>query len=186
MGSENALMADSPVDPATAAQLLEQLKPGLLGSIAGSIPRSLQARIDPEDVYQEACVRLQARLPEFRWEGEAAFRGYVMQIARHYIVSLLRRRSSDQIRFAEGSSDGPGLAALPAEALTASQELRNRDEATRALEKLKPVEAEVVCMRAVLDMTFPEIGEIVEMKEDAVRQIFNRAIKRLALGTGGS
>jgi RNA polymerase sigma-70 factor, ECF subfamily len=48
------------------------------------------------------------------------------------------------------------------------------------LERLTPVERAVFLLREVFDYSYPEIAEIVEKGEDAVRQIFHRAKKFLA------
>jgi RNA polymerase sigma-70 factor, ECF subfamily len=48
------------------------------------------------------------------------------------------------------------------------------------LERLTPVERAVFLLREVFDYSYPEIAEMVEKSEDAVRQIFHRAKKFLA------
>jgi RNA polymerase sigma-70 factor (ECF subfamily) len=59
-----------------------------------------------------------------------------------------------------------------------TDDLTGRDEVQRALAKMKRKDAEVLLLRLTADLTYSEIGALLDLKPDAVRQRLHRARER--------
>lgn len=132
--------------------------------------RILQSRADAEDAVQDAFVNVFRALPRYR--PERPFEHWLQRILLRSCLSLLRRRRRERIR-PERTDLGP------------SREADRRDdpllrEALRSqLDQLAPRTRAAVVLRFFEERSFREIGELLEMKESAVKMQVSRACARM-------
>lgn len=172
------------MEPETASELLERagqgderawraivsdLGPALVGyARSKGIP-------DPEDLMQEVFVAIAQRLGDF--EGSwAKFRSWAFTIAHHKIADHHRSRSRRPqlvpVEVAAGLAGGP----------TPSEALETRDETARslaALERLSPVERDVILLRVVAELDSEQVGAILGKRPGTVRVIQSRAAAKM-------
>lgn len=130
---------------------------------------------DPEDLMQEVFVALAERLADF--EGSwRRFRSWAFTIAHHKMADHHRSRSRRPrlvpMEVAAGMAGGP----------TPSDELEMIDERERsltALDRLSPVEREVILLRVVAELDSEQVGEILGKRPGTVRVIQSRATTKM-------
>jgi len=62
----------------------------LTNRLRGTIPSDLTQIIDVDDVVQETCLRAIRELPKLKWQGLAAFEGWMNQLAQNSLIDLVR------------------------------------------------------------------------------------------------
>ena len=126
----------------------------------------LIARLDPadaDDLMQDVFVIALEELPSLR--EEAAFGGWLAQIARHRALDHLRKKS-------------PVLGAVPD--MGADDPPRGEaEEALQAIRALPEAYRETLVLRLVEGMTGPEIAERTGLTPDSVRVNLHRGLKML-------
>jgi RNA polymerase sigma-70 factor (ECF subfamily) len=132
----------------------------MLGSVA-----------EAEDVVQEAFIRMQDRTP---LDNEEA-----------YLTTVTTRLSIDVLRSARVRRETYVGEWLPEPLVEdeAPQLVEDEEEISLAmlvlLERLTPDERAVFVLREAFDMSFAEIGEIIDASPDACRQRLSRARRRI-------
>jgi RNA polymerase sigma-70 factor, ECF subfamily len=151
----------------------ERLRPRLVAMINRRISTRLVARIDPEGVVQEAFIRARPR-----WQAltpkpadlDAWVYGQVLdrfkEVVRgalgpeHNVVRDIAWQDGSVAPLAEhlvDSQTGPSTALSRAE---------RRDVVRAALEKLDPVDCEILALRYFDGLSFAQIGAILGLKEN--------------------
>ncbi|HUO09298.1 MAG TPA: RNA polymerase sigma factor [Phycisphaerae bacterium] len=127
-----------------------------------------------EDCFQEVFV---AAMEVGRRETVRNWEGMLRRIATRKGLDLVRRRVRSKGQMEEmdvgevvGDAEGPGVA-LEREEL--AEGLR------RALAEVKPVEAEVFCLKHLEDLSYEEIGAVVGMSAGNVGVMIHRTKGRL-------
>lgn len=90
----------------------------------------------------------------------------------HYRTNAKRRHQSLE----EGNIDPPTELPDPEADFRSKEDIAKVKE---ALGHLSPIEEEIVVMRMTSDMKYKEIGKLLEMTEESVRQIYSRSLKKL-------
>ncbi len=175
-----------PDDLAGLAELFQRYRARLLQMLRRRIPPSLTARIDPEDILQEAFARARRRYARFRaqtalgaypWLYGVVRDCYLKQWARH------TRRCRNHLQdgpWPERSSLQLGLGLIapgstPSESV-ADEEVRRR--VLHALRLLAEDDREVLAMRYWEGFTFSEIGGVFGLSTEAARVRHARALLR--------
>jgi RNA polymerase sigma-70 factor (ECF subfamily) len=126
-----------------------------------------------DDVLQEAYLRLlAARLPP---EADAdRRRNYLYRIATNLLRDHFRREKAhgDEAR-SDALDDVPGRDRT-------AEEFETRRDVTRALDRLKPKERQLLWLAYVERFSHKEIAAIVGFKPDSVRPLLFRARQKLA------
>ncbi len=129
---------------------------------------------DPEDVAQEAFVRLHRRSRALR-DPHAAV-GYL----RTTVVNLTRSRLRHLAvvrRHAAGRPAGPGLAASAEQDVVTRED---RDELVAALGRLSRRHREALVLRYWLDLTEAEMAEAMAVSRGTVKSHVSRGLDALA------
>ncbi len=152
--------------------LLDRLRPRLEGRV--------RSRMDPEDVVQEAMLRVLASLGEFHSTSERAFQSWVLRIARNLIADQARRRSAAAVRFNDGSKTGAGPreSRLPSPRPRDESTFNRRDWIEAVLRRLKPREAEVIRLHRLEGRSFAAIAREWAKSEEAVKRFYSRSWDR--------
>ena len=126
-----------------------------------------------QDLLQETFLRAVTSI--FRYDGSCKLSVWLCQIARHVLWQELRKRGKTD--FAELADSIPDPGNPDAE----TQVLQSEDRVGlyRAIHRLSEKEREVVLYRITGELSFREIGEILEKSENWARTTFYRAKLRL-------
>lgn len=127
-----------------------------------------------EDAAQETFLKAYTRLE--RYDESRPLRTWLLSIAAHHCIDLLRRRAL--LRF-----EPIGELELPARGGNPEASLLRREqeqEVARLLAGLSPEERAIVTLRYWYDMPIEEIGSAVGMSSHAVRTRLYRSRQALA------
>lgn len=139
-------------------------------------PRSVEV----DDLMQEVAVKFISKLDTLRDVG--SFKPWLRQIAINSCRGAARRERPT-LRIASGERVESGEVAQPdAPKQSGARELEHRDAAERVFEQvmtLPPEYREPLLMRAVQEMSYQQIGEILELPVTTVETRLARARRML-------
>jgi RNA polymerase sigma-70 factor (ECF subfamily) len=175
------------VDLAILGRILEEHRPRLVAAVRRRLDPVLAARIDAEDVVNQAFFLARRRWPGFREETAASTYAWLYRLVRDTLIEAWRRetRAGRDPRRALPWPDessvqlglglvGPGTS--PSEA-AAREDLKQRMR--QALDLLKEADREILWMRHFDGLTFPEAADVLGITENAAAVRYVRALKRL-------
>jgi RNA polymerase sigma-70 factor, ECF subfamily len=151
---------------------LEELYDACAGPVYRQALSLLGSTPDAEDVLQEVFLRLVRR----RGGPIRDLQAYLLTAARHEAFALMRRR-----RF-ERPWEEETLASLPASRIEGSAE---RAVVLDALAGLPAEQREVVMLKVYEQLTFQEIGRVVQASANTVASRYRYALKKLRQVLGG-
>jgi len=131
---------------------------------------------DAADVAQETFVRLFTHLGQL--DEREPIAPWLFRVARNRCIDVIRRRRTVPLGPTDDSDEGaPGLDLADADPLP--DEMAERADLqrvlTRAIAQLPSAYAEVVALRYTGDLSFAEIGAVLDCDEGAARVRFHRA-----------
>jgi RNA polymerase sigma factor (sigma-70 family) len=189
-------------DPSRWAALIEDVRPeAFLVVIASSMSRRLHEACTPEDIWQETLSQAWSAREQHQWQGRAAFRAWLFEIARNRICDEARRIQTQKRgsgRPAERIADPAGDTSsasewLPPDSVTPSREAIRAERTLAiqaALEGLPPELEPVVRMHLLEEMTMESIAEKLGIGVSAAWHRFRKGAelysKALAAWTGGT
>jgi RNA polymerase sigma-70 factor, ECF subfamily len=129
---------------------------------------------DTDELCQTVFLKVYEQLDRFD-ESKAALRTWVFTIARNTLIDHYRRKQSVSLVDESELVDGD-LAAFPeTTALAREQEVY----LAGLLAQLSSESADVVTLRAIDEMPYEIIAEIIGKTPEATRQIYSRALQSL-------
>lgn len=151
--------------------------PSILGFL-----RSIGAP-EPEDQLSETFLQAARDLHSFRG-NEQQFRGWIFTIARHRVIDAVRHKSrrpdiSTHAAAAEPESHRDDLSESDIE-----NEVVGEQEVLRLLQRLNPVEREIVALRFIADLDVATVAAVVRKRPNTVVVITRRALKKLRTAVG--
>jgi RNA polymerase sigma-70 factor (ECF subfamily) len=178
-------------------RLLERYR-GYLALLAQvQIGRRLRGKADPADVVQDVFLEATRYFPLFRGHGEPELTAWLRRILATCLAHLVRRYLGTQARDVrleralEDELDRSSRAFelnLVAEQSTASQQASRREHLVLladALDRLPADYREVLVLRYLEGLTFPEVAARMERTLDSVEKLWVRALPRLRRAFGG-
>ena len=137
--------------------------------------RLLDNHTDTADCFQETFI---CALEISKSQHVRSFPALLARIATSRAIDRLRQRFSQQSR----GADGIDVVVLPSsdpgpEQLAQTQELAIR--LRKALSRLQPKVAEVICLRSFNDMSYRQIGKELGIKANTAGVLLNRARTKL-------
>jgi RNA polymerase sigma factor (sigma-70 family) len=163
-------------DQAAADELFHRYGPPLRRWASGRLPRWARDISDTADLVQETLLQTFRRLGEFRLEHPGALQAYLRQALQNKIRDELRR-CARWPRPEELAPDLPQPGLSPLE-IAIGRESVEQYEA--ALQRLRPVEREVIIGRVEMGYTWEELAETTgRPSAGAARQATQRALLRL-------
>lgn len=139
--------------------------------------RMLGSAQEAEDAAQETFLRAYKRLSTY--QPDKKFSNWILSIASHYCIDLLRRRrfqwlsveDDPVVAWLASNEEQPDAAALRSE----------RAEEVRALlERLDPSYRSPLVLRYWHDLSYKEIAEMLNLSEPAVKTRLHRARLQMA------
>jgi len=142
--------------------------------VVGTITRMLGDETEAEDLAQQVFIRVWKSAP--RWEATAKFTTWLYTILRNLVFNECRRRACHKTtsldaatdhedhpqQFADGNVKAPDTALLDAEM---------QDAIERAIQDLPAPQRMAVIMRRYQDVSYEEIGEVLDLSVPAVKSV---------------
>jgi len=178
-------------DGRARGQLLECYRGYLLLLARLQIGRRLQGKADAGDVVQETFLEAHRDFGQFQGESEGELVGWLRRIlatnlanlTRHYLGTRRRDVRLERQLAAELDESSRVLdGALVAQLTPPSQQAARRELAVLlagALEHLPEDYREVIILRHLEGLTFPEVAARMGRSTDAVKKLWPRALARL-------
>lgn len=178
-------------DASTLGRLLESYRRYLALLARMQIGQRLQGKADASDLVQETFLEAHRNFGRFRGTSEAQFVSWLRQILVAKLADLLRRYLGTQgrdVRLERDLEDavdrssallGCGLVAPQA---SPSQQAAQREQAVLladALGELPDDYREVLVLRHLEGLTFPEVARRMGRSLDSVEKLWMRALARL-------
>lgn len=191
VGPEELLRLARSDDGSALGRLLECYRNYLLLLVRLQIGRRLRGKVDAADLVQETFLSAHRDFATFRGTTEAELVGWLRQILAANVAMLVRRYLGTQRRDVRLECD---LAAeidqssrvLDAGLMTPdsspSQQASRREQGVllaNALERLPADYREVLILRHMEDLTFPEVAEQLGRTIDSVKKLWTRALVQL-------
>src|SRR5260370_38800051 len=161
------------------------------------IGRRLQGKLDASDLVQETFLEAHRNFARFQGTEEPQFVSWLRQIlaarvanlVRHYFGPQGRNVRLEQELAAELDNSSRMLGReLAASLASPSQQAVEREQAVLladALELLPVDYRDVIILRHLEGLTFPEVARRMERTQDSVEKLWLRALARLRKAFGG-
>jgi RNA polymerase sigma-70 factor, ECF subfamily len=162
------------------------------------IGRRLQGKLDASDLVQETFLEAHRNFPAFQGTDEPQFVCWLRQILAAKVANLVRHYFGTQGRDVrleqelavdlDNSSRMLGHE-LAASLTSPSQQAVEREQAVLladALEQLPEDYRDVILLRHIEGLTFPEVARRMGRTQDSVEKLWLRALARLRQGFGES
>jgi RNA polymerase sigma-70 factor (ECF subfamily) len=184
------ILAKSGYSPALV-RLLDRYRQPLAEQARGQLGRRLRVKVDVEDLLQEVSLEAYRDIGKFRGSTEGEFLCWLRKIldtvllnqVRHY-WGTRRRNLRQERRLAPGeeeSSRGPGGDPVAPDT-SPTQRAVKHERALRlaeAIETLPLLYREVIVLRQVHGLSFPEVARRLGRTEDSVKNMWVRALRQL-------
>jgi RNA polymerase sigma-70 factor (ECF subfamily) len=183
---------------AALGALLERFRNYLTLLARLQIDRRLQGKVDPSDVVQETFLEAHRDFARFRGSSEAELAAWLRQVLAHNLANVLRHyrgtqrrdvRLERQLQVELDQSSRVWDPGLVAQLSSPSQEAARREQmvlVADALAQLPPDYREVLVLRHLEGLTFPEVAGRMGRTLTAVNKLWVRALGRLRQLLGGT
>jgi RNA polymerase sigma-70 factor, ECF subfamily len=191
MAPEQLLQEARAGDATAVGRLLELYERYLTLLARLQIGQRLQGKLDPADLVQDTFLDAHRNFARFRGLTEAEFVSWLRQILAAKLADLLRYylgakrrdvRLEREIREAIDRSSILLDRGLIAPESSPSQQAAHREQAVLladALDKLPDNYREVIVLRHLEGLTFPEVARRMERSVDSVEKLWMRALVQL-------
>jgi RNA polymerase sigma-70 factor (ECF subfamily) len=172
-------------------QLLERYRAYLVVLARVQIGRRLQGKVDASDVVQEACLGAYRDFPQFRGTTEKELLGWLRQILASLLANLVRHYQGTQRRDVrlerqlagelEQSSQALDRGLVAAQSSPSQQAIRREQSVllAAALGRLPEDWRELLILRHLEGLTFPEVARRMGRTVDSVKKLWPRALAGL-------
>jgi RNA polymerase sigma-70 factor (ECF subfamily) len=185
-------------DATSLGNLLELYRPYLALLARLQIGRRLQGKVDSGDLVQETFLEAHRDFAQFRGGSESELVAWLRQILATNIANQVRRYYGTQRRDVRlerelavelDQSSRVLDNGLVASQSSPSQQAARREQAVilaDGLARLPEDYREVIILRHLEELTFPEIGRRMGRTVDSVEKLWARALVRLRRALGGA
>jgi RNA polymerase sigma-70 factor (ECF subfamily) len=195
---ESLLVRARAGDGAAVGQLLELHRSYLALLARLEIGRRLQGKVDASDLVQDTFLEAHRNFGRFRGTDAAEFVGWLRQILAANLAMLLRRylgtqrrdvRQERELAVALDESSRVLDRGLVAASSSPSSKAARQEQGVRlaaALEQLPEAYREVIILRHLEGLRFPEVACRMRRTLDSVKNLWARALGELrrSLGEG--
>jgi RNA polymerase sigma-70 factor (ECF subfamily) len=169
-------------------RLFTRHRPALHRLIELRLDPKLRARVDPSDVVQETQLEAYNRLPDFLERRPMPFHLWLRKTAYERLLKVRRHHVDAARRAVEREVPLPDKSSLLlAQQLLAvgsspSQQLAKHEMVRRvrlALGELNDIDREILLMRTFEDLSYQEVGYLLDIDPASARKRYGRALLRL-------
>ncbi len=181
------------LDKMTDLELVEAVKGGNKNAFAtlvkryqnkvySTVLRMCRSREDAEDISQEIFLKVYSGLSRFR--AESSFSTYLYKICTNTTIDHIRKQNStvDTTSLYKESDDGLYLVEPEDSAPSPMASLEQKEKIAllrQAIEALPENHREIIILREINELSYDEIGEILDLEEGTVKSRINRARAKL-------
>jgi len=170
--------------PGAVDAFYERCARKLLPIIRLRLGRQLRAEVESRDILQAVLCRSFERLDQVR-QGDAVL-SWMARMAEHEIRDLAdfhhrQRRDAALKTPLEAAADVPAPVRQALSLVLVNEAVLRLE---RALDALPDAQREIIVLRKLEELTFPEIAARLGKSEDACRMAFARAMTALTLALG--
>ncbi len=168
-------------------QLLSRGRPGLREFVDYHLDARLRTRLDPSDVVQEVQLEVVRRIDDFLQRRPMPFHVWLRKTAYERLLNLrrdhgrARRDLEREVRLPDRSSLLMVRPLLHGSASPSRQAEAHEfaERVSRAVAELPERDREILTMRHAQELSYEEIGYLLDIKPAAARQRYGRALIRL-------
>jgi RNA polymerase sigma-70 factor, ECF subfamily len=172
-------------------RLLDRYHHPLAEQARGQVGRRLRVKLDIEDLLQEVSLEAYRDIGNFRGSTEGEFLCWLRRIldsillnqVRHYFGTGRRNLRQERRLAADGDDSTRGLARDPVAPDTSpTQKAVKNERASRLAEAIETLPApyrEVIILRHLEGLSFPEVASRMDRTEDSVKNMWVRALRQL-------
>lgn len=183
-------------DGAALGRLLELFRNYLMLLARLQVDRRLQGKVDPADLVQETFLEAHRDFEQFRGVTEAELAGWLRRILATNFANLVRhyygtqRRDPHLERDLTNALDQSSKAldrSLVAAQSSPSHQAARREQAVILADALKRISddyREVIVLRHLEELSFPEVAARMGRSEDSVKKLWARGLSRLRQALG--
>lgn len=143
----------------------------------GRLPQRARHAADTQDLVQETLIRVLKHLGTFESRHDGAFQAYLRQAVMNRIRNAIRDRG----RRPDETGLDEALAAPDVSPLEHAIGVERLEQYDAALERLRPIEREVIVAKVEMGCTYQAIATLLDFPSaDAARKAAQRALVRLA------
>lgn len=135
----------------------------------------IKDKAEAEDMTQTVFMKIWKYIPSWNVEHTSPL-SFFFTVAKNTMIDYFRKNDNREIVSDEIVAN---LSQAKESGENISREREIGELMKDAISKLSVDQQEIITLYYVNDMTYKEISEIVEKKEDAIRQLHSRAIKKL-------
>jgi RNA polymerase sigma-70 factor (ECF subfamily) len=186
--------SDDPLNDApsgVAPAVFERYRPQLTLLARVQLGRRFRGKADPDDLVQETFLAAVAAADDFRGRTDAELLGWLKAILTSRLVKLaerfeaaardVRRENPDLLGPAESSVGGWCPAADQSTPSRAAQRRENAALVAEALAAMPPDYREVLVLRNIEGLSFPEVAGRMGRSVGAVTMLWARAVHQFRL-----
>ena len=180
-------------DHSAWGNLLERHRPRLRRMVELRLDRRLLGRLDPSDVIQEAFLTASLQLPGYLKKPTIPLYLWLRLVTGQKLLILHRHHLGTKARDAslQISIDRGGYPAASSDALAtkligrepspsaAACEVEQRRCLQEALDRMDPIDREVLALRHFEQMTNAEIAQVLGLEPSAASKRYVRALQRV-------
>jgi RNA polymerase sigma-70 factor (ECF subfamily) len=178
-------------DEQALGQLLESYRAYLTVLARVQIGRRLQGKVDAADVVQDAFLGAYRDFDQFRGTTEAEFLGWLRQVLAFVLANLVRHYQGTQRRDIrlerqlavelDQSSHALDRGLMAAQSSPSQQAIRREQSVllAEALARLPDDWRDLLILRHLEGLTFPEVAERLGRTLDSVKKQWPRALAKL-------
>lgn len=180
-------------DQAVWGALLERQRPRLRRMVELRLDPRLQGRLDASDVIQEAYLTASLQLADYLKQPTIPFYLWLRLVTGQKLVALhrhhLRTKARDagrQISLDRGAMPAASSAAMASKLIgrepspsEAAREVEQRRWLQEALNRMAPLDREVVALRHFEQLTNAETAQVLGLDASAASKRYVRALQRL-------
>jgi RNA polymerase sigma-70 factor (ECF subfamily) len=171
-------------------RLLDRYRSSLAQQARISVGRRLRVKLDVDDVLQEVSLEACRDIGQFRGSTEGEFLFWLRRILDTILSNQVRRyfgtgrrNLQKERRLTDAEDSAGGVERDPVAPDTSpSQRAVKAERASRlaeAIERLPAAYHQVVVLRHLEGLSFPEVARRLDRTEDGVKNIWVRALRRL-------
>lgn len=167
-------------NPIPWESVLEHFRPYLMAIARRQFPEKLRGKLGVSDLVQDTILRGVENLGTFRGTSREELAVWLRQILLRHIANTVERYSTTKREVGREMAFGSHLAtksAMSPSGVAATQEEWERVQS--ALGELPEEYRQAVVLRHRENLSFAEIGFLLERSEEAARKLWYRAICRL-------
>jgi RNA polymerase sigma-70 factor (ECF subfamily) len=172
-------------------RLLDRYRLAIEEQVRGQVGRRLRVKVDVEDVLQEVSLDACRAIRSFRGSTEAEFHAWLRKIVESVLLTQVRyyfcaqRRDLRRERRFGGDLENSSQwleRGLVSPNTSPTQQAARREGAAKldeALATLPPAYREVIVLRHLEGLSFPDVARRLGRTEDSVKNMWVRALHRL-------